>query len=41
MGCGIYWKDCPVLSVTEQGGDVVAVEGGWDVRRGGRGAAGL
>lgn len=20
MGCGIHWKDCPVLSVTERGG---------------------
>lgn len=36
VGCGIYWTDRPVLSVTEQGGEVVVV-GRWWVG----GAAGL
>lgn len=30
----IYWKDCPVLSVSQWGGEVVEEDGGW-------GAAGL
>lgn len=35
MGCGIYRKGCPLLSVTELGGEVLlVVEGRW-------GAAGL